>query len=90
MTDQNGPEHLSLGTSAENSHARSQRWRSAFGTRHPNAKLTEDDVRSIHSLRGSVPTRAIARQYGVDARTIDFIFGGEHWRHVTGQMLPSL
>ena len=46
------PKHLFLGTSADNMRDRDSKHRLAFGERHGNAKLTDDDVREIRRLRG--------------------------------------
>lgn len=54
----------------------------ARGERVGGAKLTEELVRMIRSSRRS--QRDLARELGVDRRTISFIRQGKTWRHVVG------
>jgi|TARA_R100000084_G_scaffold38026_1_gene15230 hypothetical protein len=54
------------------------------GSKNPNAKLTEDDVRSIKTmLKEGVKRLYIAQQYGVIYHTIYEIDTERSWRHVT-------
>lgn len=54
------------------------------GTKHPNAKLTEDDVREIRRLSANgLSQRKLAAQFGVSRGTIEPILKGETWKHVT-------
>lgn len=46
------------------------------------AKLTEDDVRHIRTLLGTMSQRAIARQFKVSFQTICLIHQGKTWKHV--------
>lgn len=66
--------------------------RRMFGEQHPNAKLTDNDVRAIrneyaHSkqlrkeLKRYSPT-AIAERYGVSRTRVFAIVAGEEWTHV--------
>jgi len=53
------------------------------GSKNPNSKLTEDDVREIKRL---LPTREmswIAKKYGVHYGTIYQIKSGQTWKHVS-------
>jgi hypothetical protein len=68
------PEHLELGTPAENSQDMVERGRSAKGSRHRSAKLTEEDVREIRKkLDAGESLSHLARVYGVNAATISDI-----------------
>jgi len=81
------PDHLSIGTHAENS-------RDAYhkglmpppphfrGSEVGNARLTEEQVREIRSLFGSMSDQRIADRFDVHKATIRLIRIGETWRHV--------
>jgi hypothetical protein len=56
--------------------------RSAIGEAHPNAKLTEADVREIRSS-SSDDHLWLARRYGVTPSHINNIRARRVWRHVT-------
>lgn len=92
------PDHLFLGTHADNMVDRSAKGRAARGSRsgahqHPEmvprgeshgmSKLTESAVQHIRQTR---PSRAmvlsLARQYKVDVSTIWLVFHGKTWRHL--------
>jgi HNH endonuclease len=53
------------------------------GERCNTAKLTEDDVRTIRSLRGTMPIAQIARRYGVWRNAIYAILNRKSWSHVS-------
>ena len=67
------PEHLSLGTHAENMKQKGarKRGRGASGERHPKAKLTDEQVREIRSDNRSLSK--IAMDYGVTKQNISAI-----------------
>ena len=82
------PEHLFLGTHADNMLDCSAKGRLPAaqgvpylrGERHPNHKLTADDVRAIRASRASSPD--IAAQYGLHRGTVHDIRTRRAWRHV--------
>jgi len=78
------PDHLFLGTHAENQADRKRKGRGVRGERCWNAKLQAGQVRVIKALlaQGVVTQAAIARRFGVAASTISGIQRGESWRHV--------
>lgn len=82
------PEHLFLGTQADNMKDMSRKGRHAFGERprgsgHGMSKLTEPDVVSIRELRESgVTFAALAKRFKVSVGTICFIVARQTWRHV--------
>lgn len=54
------------------------------GSKHPNSKLTEDDVKNIKTrlFNGEKQIR-IAKEFHVDRTTIRDIKNGTNWKHVT-------
>lgn len=77
------PDHLSVGTHADNVADRVARGRSAVGSRNGRAKLTEDDVRKIRQeLVKGVSRAALARLYSVDNAVIRQIDLGKTWKCV--------
>lgn len=80
------PEHLFLGTHAENNlDMRTKgRSRTVRGEEHPNTRLTEADVVGILNLarEGSMTQRAIAHQYGLSYMAVSNIVNRRRWAHV--------
>lgn len=83
------PAHLIIGTHQDNMTDKVQRnrqWKPT-GTQHHLVKLTEDDVRYIHSntIKGSRDkgTRAMGRRFHVDNTTICLILKGKNWSTLT-------
>lgn len=54
----------------------------ANGSMLPQSKLTEQKVREIRALRGIVPTRELARRYGVTTGCINDVLALRRWTHV--------
>ena len=75
------PLHLLLGTHADNVADRVERGRSAIGSNHGRAKLTEDEARSIKK-DNKTSTTDLARIHGVDRRVIYQIKNNLCWKHV--------
>lgn len=80
------PSHLFDGDDRANIEDMHAKGRGVTGSRHPDSKLTEDDVRKIVSLHrvDCVGQAEIAKAYGVSHSTIYDIFRGTTWRRVTG------
>lgn len=83
------PEHLFLGTDADNMQDMVRKGRNADhrGELSATAKLTDEAVRHIRATadgatRGPTTISALARQHGVSRRAIKFALGGTTWRHV--------
>lgn len=77
------PEHLFLGTRADNMRDRQQKGRQAHGERHSRAKLTETAVREIRELRArGEQLRAIAEKFSIAPETVSAIAHRRTWRHV--------
>lgn len=77
------PAHLLLGTDADNSDDKVSRKRHAHGVAHSHAKLDDDAIREIRTLRAAGRMyKDIAPIYGVHPGTIGGIVRGERWKHV--------
>jgi hypothetical protein len=75
------PDHLELGTHADNVRDRVERNRSAIGTSNGRAKLDEEKVKEIRNNNDNT-IAGLARQYGVDRRVIRDIKQRKTWKHV--------
>ena len=78
------PDHLLLGTPAQNTADKVSRGRQAKGTIFPQAILTEDEVAQIRSTyaKGGVTQRQLAESHGVSQSVICGIVRRERWKHV--------
>lgn len=83
------PNHLYLGTASQNMlemwrrgrHPGSPRGR--VGENHPNAKLSEDDVRTIRRLASAgVTQQALANRFGVTQTNISWVVRRKSWGHI--------
>lgn len=86
------PEHLFLGTHAENMQDCGRKGRQRgnrgmfFGERHPMHKLTTDDVNVIRLRRGE-SARKLADEFGVSTCTIREIQTGRTWNQAKHETL---
>lgn len=79
------PDHLEVGTAKDNVRDMFERGRAhvTSGESHPNAKLTDDDVRDIRRLAASGQTqRRIAHTFGVNPSAVSAIVRRARWAHV--------
>lgn len=77
------PDHLSLGSHADNCADKVGKGRQARGERSGNSKLSDNQVRLIKTLFERGETNAeIARCYGVSAMCIGRIRNGTTWGHL--------
>jgi hypothetical protein len=81
------PEHLFLGTHADNMHDMHHKGRHKYvvhrGSNNGVAKLDEAKVSEIkRMLRAKVPHKTIAKMFGVASSGISHIATGRNWRHV--------
>lgn len=76
------PDHLLLGTPADNSADMRARRRQAYGARNARANLTEDQVLQI--LSDPRPVTTVAADHGVWKGTVSAIKTGRTWAEVTG------
>jgi hypothetical protein len=74
------PDHLELGSLADNVADMDERRRRSVGGSHFGAKLTEADIPLIRADQRS--HRDIGAAYGVSKTTITRIKSGAKWRHV--------
>ena len=74
------PDHLSLGTRAENMADAKGKGRSARGGRHGMSKLTEFDARII--IAAAEPQAKLAALFGVSQTAISNIRTGARWAHL--------
>lgn len=74
------PQHLSVGTNADNVGDMVSRGRQTLGERNPQARLTEADVRAIRTSSASVGD--LAREYSVTVATIYGVLARRRWQHV--------
>lgn len=70
------PKHLFTGTDADNLSDMARKGRSQRGEKHSNAKLTESQVKNIKIELGYRNDAILARKYGVDRKTINYIRRG--------------
>lgn len=77
------PEHLHLGTDADNRREASERGRLRRGETHPAARLTEDAVRAIRrSYADGAAYGDLARAFGVSAGAVLDVVRRRRWKHV--------
>lgn len=74
------PDHLFLGTAADNLRDMVEKGRSARGVKHSQAKLTDDEVRAIR--RDPRILREVADDYGMSMSMISYIRTGQNWSHL--------
>lgn len=74
------PDHLFLGTDADNMADMVAKGRSLQGERAPGAKFTEELVRAI--IADPRPVVEASRAYGVSDSTVSALRLGKSWRHL--------
>ncbi len=75
------PDHLFLGSHADNMEDMKSKGRQQIGVRNRQAKLTEADIVAIRAARGA-PQPELARTYGVSQSHISDIQTGKKWANV--------
>lgn len=79
------PDHLFLGTPAENSKDMVEKDRQAKGENNGNSRLTETQVIQIRQLRrDGLSSRKIGTMFDVSTTTVLNIEHEKQWRHVNG------
>lgn len=85
------PEHLFIGTPAENCKDMTDKGRRAKGVqtsnpgeKHPGAKLTEEQVKNIRSIfsKGGISKVDLGKQFGVSDSLIRAIVNRICWKHI--------
>lgn len=77
------PDHLFLGTAADNSADMASKKRSALGARNGAAKLTAEQITELRRSSEIGETyRALAKRFGVTVSAIEHIVMRRRWRHV--------
>jgi hypothetical protein len=76
------PDHLFLGTAADNRKDCADKNRTLIGERNPFAKLSIEDARTIKSSTDS--TSNLAKVYGVSTHTISRVRRGRTWAKALG------
>jgi hypothetical protein len=81
------PEHLFLGTRAENNADRTRKGRTSCGEEHVHRRLSESDVREIRTqfATGQWSPSALGKRYGVARSTVRAVVGRSSrtsWKHV--------
>jgi hypothetical protein len=74
------PAHLKIGTESDCKRQMLEDGRFAIGVRNGRAKLNPDKVREIR--QSNEGHKALARQYGVDAKLIRMVLAGKIWQSV--------
>ena len=78
------PDHLWLGTAAENMRDMANKGRAykpdRIGEKNCNAKMTAADILGIRS--STLKAHAVAQQYGTSAKNIRRIRSGQRWPHL--------
>ncbi len=81
------PEHLFLGTNADNMADKTAKGRQHKGEDHPAAILKENDILRIVAMnRTGIRKVDIARTLGVSQSTVYCVLKGSSWKHVTSNI----
>ena len=78
------PDHLFLGTNAENLYDMKKKNRQAKGVHHGNAVLNESDVLKIRAeySNGGVSQAGLGEKYNVSSSLINYIVNRKMWKHI--------
>lgn len=78
------PDHLFLGTMADNMSDKVSKGRQAKGEANGRVVLAEKQVQEVRDTyaSGGVSQRKLAKQYGVCQRTITIIVNRKTWKHI--------
>jgi hypothetical protein len=77
------PDHLYLGTPAQNTADAVKRGRITRGEKRKNARLTDEIVRTIRRMAAErASSYKIGDHVGVDPRLVRYVLQGRTWTHV--------
>ncbi len=76
------PNHLWLGTHADNQADKAKKGRSTYGEFHPQRKLTEASVLAIRELADSMKQIELARLFGISDAQVNRIIHRVHWARI--------
>jgi len=79
------PDHLEIGTPADNVRDMIKSGRNSCGEKHPSSKLTEDQVKEIFLNSTSIQAE-LAKRFGISHTVISLIKSGKIWKHITNQL----
>lgn len=83
------PDHLELGTAADNSRDMTERRRQAFGEQQGSAKITATEVKAMRAAAQLGTTyRTLAARYGISESEVSAVVIGKKWQHVAGALPP--
>ncbi len=80
------PDHLFLGTKADNSADMVKKRRNGRGQNNGYAKLTNEQARAIFLAEG--PQTRIAKEFGCSQMTVSWIKQRKKWQSVTEDLVP--
>lgn len=85
------PDHLMVGTRAENAADRVRSGRQAVGIDSGHSKITEDQVIEMRRLyKEGVSTTELAERYGIDATSVYMAVTGINWAHLPGAVTEQM
>lgn len=73
------PNHLAWGTPLQDRSDMVSHGRSTRGERHSGAKITEQQVRQIRCLKGSMVSREVGLLFGIGMKTVQQIWQRKSW-----------
>lgn len=74
------PRHLRWATPRENAADRNNHGTDFRGSKHPQARLTEDDVKLIREISGSLTQEKIAERFGIARSMVSHILLRRRWQ----------
>lgn len=79
------PDHLEVGTMAENAQDGIALGETLRGSRNGRSKLSDQDALRILENPDNLSGAQLARKYGVSPATISLMRSGHRWAHIRGE-----